>query len=194
MINIDVMTEKHDATTLPPSLEIDLNLLVVFDAVVAELNVTRAAEKLSTTQPAVSKAMNRLRRAFKDDLFIKVPSGVKPTPKAISIWTPISNGLADIRQVTQPTIFEPATATHTFTIALNDYMASLFAIPLVQRLAKEAPNINLRFVLSTNIDAPTLLEQSEIDLLPNRDYKPKLYSQITMFAECENNILSPKAS
>ena len=68
-----VMIEKHN-------VEIDLNLLVIFDAVMAELNVTRAAEKLAMTQPAVSKALKRLRRAFNDDLFIKVPSGVKPTP------------------------------------------------------------------------------------------------------------------
>lgn len=151
------MTEKHD-------IAIDLNLLVVFDAVMAELNVTRASEKLSMTQPAVSKALNRLRRAFQDDLFIKVPSGVKPTPKAIEIWIPIRNGLADIRQVTQPVRFEPATSTMTFTIAMNDYIASLFAVPLMQQLEKQAPNINLRIIPSTNIDAPTLLEQSEIDL------------------------------
>lgn len=171
------MPEKYDVA-------IDLNLLVVFDAVMAELNVTRAAEKLSTTQPAVSKALNRLRRAFKDDLFIKVPSGVKPTPKAIAIWTPIRNGLADIRQVTQPTVFEPATSTQTFTIALNDYMASLFALPLVQRLSQDAPNINLRFIPSMNIDAPALLEQSEIDLAMGAlsTSKPRLQSQ-TLFTD-----------
>ncbi|PZD70481.1 Nodulation protein D 2 [Acaryochloris thomasi RCC1774] len=184
MININVMTKKHDAMNPPLKIEIDLNLLVVFDAVMAELNVTRAAEKLSTTQPAVSKALNRLRRAFKDDLFIKVPSGVKPTPKAIAIWTPIRNGLADIRQVTQPTLFDPATSTLTFTIALNDYMASLFALPLVQQLSQEAPGINLRFVPSMNIDAPALLEQSEIDLAMGALFasKPRLQSQ-TLFTD-----------
>ena len=171
------MTEKHDVV-------IDLNLLVVFDAVMAELNVTRAAEKLSMTQPAVSKALNRLRRAFNDDLFIKVPSGVKPTPKAIEMWTLIRNGLADIRQVTQPTVFEPATSTITFTIALNDYMASLFAIPLIQRLSKEAPHTNLRFIPSTNINAPALLEQSEIDLAIGAlsASKPRLQTQ-TLFTD-----------
>jgi DNA-binding transcriptional LysR family regulator len=141
------MLKEHDPDT-PETLSvgIDLNLLVVFDAVMAELNVTRAADQLLMTQPAVSKALNRLRRAFNDDLFIKVPSGVKPTPKAIEIWTPIRNGLADIRQVTQPTVFHPATSTLTLTIALNDYMANLFAIPLIQCLSKQAPSINLRFI------------------------------------------------
>ncbi|MBH8552880.1 LysR family transcriptional regulator [Nostocaceae cyanobacterium CENA357] len=171
------MPEKYD-------IAIDLNLLVVFDAVMAELNVTRAADKLSMTQPAVSKALNRLRRAFNDDLFIKIPSGVKPTPKAIEIWTPVRNGLADIRQVTQPIVFEPATSSTTFTIALNDYIASLFAVPLVQRLSKEAPHINLRFIPSTNIDAPDLLEQSEIDLAIGAlsASKPRLQTQ-TLFTD-----------
>lgn len=171
------MPEKYD-------IAIDLNLLVVFDAVMAELNVTRAADKLSMTQPAVSKALNRLRRAFNDDLFIKVPSGVKPTPKAIALWTPIRQGLADIRQVIQPITFEPATSQQTFTIALNDYMASLFAVPLIQRLSQEAPQVNLRFLPSTNIDAPALLEQSEIDLAIGAlsASKPRLQIQ-TLFTD-----------
>jgi DNA-binding transcriptional LysR family regulator len=177
------MTEKHNNPE-SFSMGIDLNLLVIFDVVMAELNVTRAADKLLMTQPAVSKALNRLRRAFNDDLFIKVPSGVKPTPKAIALWTPIRNGLAEIRQVTKPTIFDPATSKLTFTIALNDYMASFFAIPLMQRLSQEAPNVNLRFVPSTNIDAPALLEQSEIDLAIGAlaASKPRLQIQ-TLFTD-----------
>jgi hypothetical protein len=55
-------------------------------------------------------------------LFIKVQSGVKPKPKAIAIWTQIHNGLADIRQVTQPTVFQPSTSTLTLLIALSDYV------------------------------------------------------------------------
>jgi DNA-binding transcriptional LysR family regulator len=151
------MPEKHNVS-------LDLNLLLVFDAVMSELNVTRAADKLSMTQPAVSKSLTRLRRAFSDDLFIKVQSGVKPTPKAMKLWIPIRNGLAEIRQVTEPSSFDPATSAATFTLAMNDYVASLFAIPLIQRLEQTAPNINVRIVPSTNIDAPLLLEQSEIDL------------------------------
>ena len=172
MINMTVMTEKYN-------VEIDLNLLVIFDAVMAELNVTRAAEQLAMTQPAVSKALKRLRRAFNDDLFIKVPSGVKPTPKAVEIWTPIHNGLTDIRQITQPSSFEPATASDTLTIALNDYLANLLALPLIEQLAQEAPKINLRFVPNTNINAPALLEQSEIDMALGAfsTLNPKLQTQ-----------------
>jgi DNA-binding transcriptional LysR family regulator len=152
-----VMTQKHNAP-------IDLNLLVVFDAVMAELNVTRAAEALSMTQPAVSKALGRLRRIFNDDLFIKVPSGVKPTPKASELWLAIRDGLAQIRQATQPSSFDPATSTATLTLAMNDYVAFLLVPLLVQHLEQHAPGIDLRLIPSTNINTPTLLEQSEIDL------------------------------
>lgn len=157
MIYIKLMTQKHD-------IDIDLNLLVIFDAVMAELHVTRAAEKLLMTQPAVSKALNRLRRAFNDDLFLKVPSGVKPTPKAVALWQPIRNGLAEIRACIHPSTFAPENSSATFTLAMNDYMASLLALPLMQRLSQAAPGINLRLFPSTNIDAAVMLEHNEIDL------------------------------
>lgn len=151
------MTQKHDES-------IDLNLLVVFDSVMAELNVTRAAKQLSMTQPAVSKALRRLRRFLDDDLFIKVPSGVKATPKAETLWLSIRDQLTQIRQATQPSSFEPATSTATMTVAMNDYVAFLMVPLLVQHLERSAPNIDLRIIPSTNINAPTLLEQSEIEL------------------------------
>jgi DNA-binding transcriptional LysR family regulator len=66
--------------------QLDLNLLKVFDAVMTELNVTRAAARLHMTQPAVSNALKRLRHLLNDELFAKVPSGVLPTPKALELW------------------------------------------------------------------------------------------------------------
>lgn len=151
------MTQRYNES-------IDLNLLVVFDAVMAELNVTRAAETLVMTQPAVSKALGRLRRILKDDLLIKVPSGVKPTPRAEQLWLAIRDGLRQIQQATQPSSFEVATSTATLTLAMNDYAAFLLVPPLVQHLQQNAPNITLHIIPSTNINAPTLLEHSEIDL------------------------------
>lgn len=115
------------------------------------------------TQPAVSKALRRLRHFLDDDLFIKVPSGVKPTPKAETLWLSIRDQLTQIRQATQPSSFEPATSTATMTVAMNDYVAFLMVPLLVQHLERSAPNIDLRIIPSTNINAPTLLEQSEIE-------------------------------
>ncbi len=144
--------------------QVDLNLLAIFDAVMTELNVTRAAERLHMTQPAASNALKRLRHLLNDELFVKVPTGVSPTPKAIEIWHPIRDALAQIYQTLQPAKFDPVTATVTFTIAMNDLTANLVLPKLITVVEKSAPNINIRAVPSTHINAPMLLEQAEIDI------------------------------
>jgi DNA-binding transcriptional LysR family regulator len=159
--------------------QFDLNLLNVFDAVMTELNVTRAAAQLNMTQPAVSNALKRLRYLLNDELFIKVSSGVSPTPKALQIWQPLREALHQIRQTLEPVEFNPATETATFTIALNDFNAALVLPPLMKVIEAIAPNINLRTIPNTHINAPMLLEQAEIDIaigvFPNSP--PRLRSQ-----------------
>ncbi|NER95571.1 MAG: LysR family transcriptional regulator [Symploca sp. SIO1B1] len=152
--------------------QIDLNLLHIFEAVMMELNVSRAAERLNMTQPAVSHALRRLRRITNDDLFLKVPSGVTPTPKALELWEPIREGLTHIRQALSPAVFDQASSTQTFTLAAADYTVALFLPKLLPILAKTAPNINIRILPNTNINAAKLLEQSEIDLAMGRFYRP----------------------
>jgi DNA-binding transcriptional LysR family regulator len=142
----------------------DLNLLTVFDAVMTELNVTRAAQHLHMTQPAVSNALKRLRHLVNDELFTKVPNGVSPTPKAIEIWLPIRDALTQIRQTLEPDEFEPTTATVTFTIAMNDFSAALVLPRLIGVLEKLAPQVDVRTMPTTNVNAAMLLEQAEIDL------------------------------
>lgn len=152
--------------------QIDLNLLSIFEAVMTELNVTRAAERLNMTQPAVSHALRRLRRITNDELFLKVPSGVSPTPKALELWAPISESLLQIRQALSPTVFDLEKATHTFTLSMTDYTAALLLPKLLPIVEKTAPNINLRVVPNTNINAINLLEQSEIDIALGRFFRP----------------------
>lgn len=142
----------------------DLNLLNVFDAVMTELNVTRASVQLNMTQPAVSNALKRLRHLLNDELFIKVPSGVSPTPKALEIWQPLREALYQIRQTLEPTEFNHATETATFTVALNDFSAALILPPLTKVIEAITPNINLRTIPNTHINAVLLLEQAEIDI------------------------------
>jgi DNA-binding transcriptional LysR family regulator len=152
--------------------QIDLNLLSIFEAVMTELNVSRAAERLNMTQPAVSHALRRLRRITNDELFIKVPSGVSPTPKALELWAPIRESLLQIRQAFSPTVFDLESATHTFTLSMADYTAALLLPKLLPILEKTAPNINLRTVPNTNINAINLLEQAEIDIALGRFFRP----------------------
>ncbi|MBE9103238.1 LysR family transcriptional regulator [Vacuolonema iberomarrocanum] len=142
----------------------DLNLLNVFDAVMIELNVTRAAVQLNMTQPAVSNALKRLRHLLEDELFVKVPSGVSPTPKALEIWQPVREALNQIRQTLEPIEFNPSTETANITIALNDFSAMLLLPPLMGHLETLSPKLNLRTIPNTHINAAMLLEQSEIDI------------------------------
>jgi DNA-binding transcriptional LysR family regulator len=144
--------------------QVDLNLLRVFDAVMTELNVTRAAFRLHMTQPAVSNALKRLRHLLNDELFIKVPTGVRATPKATQVWQPLRDALIQIQQTLKPLEFEPTTATTTFRIAMNDFTANLVLPELVRVIEETAPGINIRTMPTTYINAPMLLEQAEIDL------------------------------
>ncbi|MBW4652614.1 MAG: LysR family transcriptional regulator [Kaiparowitsia implicata GSE-PSE-MK54-09C] len=159
--------------------QFDLNLLNVFDAVMTELNVTRASVRLNMTQPAVSNALKRLRHLLNDELFIKVPSGVSPTPKALEIWQPLHEALHQIRQTLEPIEFDPVTETVTFTIALNDFTAALILPPLMKAIEAIAPNVNVRTIPNTHINAAMLLEHAEIDIaigvFPNPP--PRLRSQ-----------------
>src|SRR3546814_12754752 len=104
--------------------QVDLNLLRIFEAVVAERNVTRAAKGLNMTQPAVSNALNRLRDVMKDELFIKHPGGVLPTAKAEAMWTAVRDALRQLTEAVLPSEFDPGTAQHTFRISASDYIVN----------------------------------------------------------------------
>lgn len=81
---------------------LDLNLLRVFDEVMAERNLTRAAAKLALTQPAVSNALRRLREVMGDDLVVRSGQGVEPTPRALALWPPVRQALAQLQQSLAP--------------------------------------------------------------------------------------------
>lgn len=142
---------------------IDLNLLVVFDALMQERSVTRAGKRIGLTQPAVSNALNRLRHLVKDDLFLRGPKGMRPTPRALELAGPVRQALDQVEQALEPAAFDPATATNTFRLAMADYAASLILPPLAHRLEREAPGIDIRVRYSDNVSAPGLLDRNEID-------------------------------
>lgn len=143
---------------------LDLNLLRVFDEVMAQRNLTRAAEKLSLTQPAVSNALRRLREAVGDDLLVRHGHGVQPTPKAQALWPVVREALGQLEQSLAPTRFEAATAHTTLTIAMADATASTLLPYLARILANEAPGLNLRVLPLTTRDPRHLLDADEADL------------------------------
>lgn len=125
---------------------LDLNLLLVFDAVMAERNVTRAAERVGLSQPALSNALTRLRGHLNDELFVRGPDGMRPTPRALELAAPIHEALASLEQALDPARFDPATSTRTFRVATNDYVATVLLPPLAARLGRAAPQVDLRVV------------------------------------------------
>ena len=104
---------------------LDLNLLRVFDQVMAERNLTRAARNLSMTQPAVSNALNRLREALGDRLVSRSGYGVEPTPRALALWPAVADALRQLESSIAPGQFIASEATNTFTLALADATAAV---------------------------------------------------------------------
>jgi DNA-binding transcriptional LysR family regulator len=145
-------------------MQLDLNLLTVFDAVMTERHVTRSAERLHTTQPAVSNALRRLRDQLGDELFLKVPGGVRPTARAEAIWPSIRQSLADIQSTLSPAQAAPATFAGTATLSLSDYAAALLLPRLVPAVEAEAPGLTLRVLPNLHVHSTTAVETGQSDL------------------------------
>ena len=121
---------------IPNFRTLDLNLLRVFDQVMAERNLTRAARKLALTQPAVSNALNRLRDALGDKLVVRSGYGVEPTPRALALWPAIADALRQMEASLAPGDFVASQATNTFVLAMADATAAELMPGLVEIIEK----------------------------------------------------------
>jgi DNA-binding transcriptional LysR family regulator len=142
---------------------LDLNLLRVFDEVMVERNLTRAARNLSMTQPAVSNALRRLRDALGDELLVRAGYGMEPTPKALSLWPAVRAALESLREAIAPADFHPGDARETFVLAMADATAAMLVPQLMRRLEVEAPGITLRIRPLTTRDPRGVLAAAEVD-------------------------------
>jgi DNA-binding transcriptional LysR family regulator len=124
----------------------DLNLLRVFDVLLEERNVTRAGARLGLTQSAVSHALNRLRYALNDELFVRGPSGMQPTPRALEMGPQVHAALTQLQAAIALSDFDPTVSERRFTLAAGAYACGVLAPPLVGRLAAEAPLAELAIV------------------------------------------------
>src|SRR5688572_26508336 len=123
---------------------VDLNLLVLFEAVLAERHVGRAADKLHLSSSAVSHGLGRLRRLLNDPLFLRTPKGVMPTGRALEIAAPIAEILARVKSVVAMAVpFDPATSTRRFTIGAPDAVLAVFVPALLEELRRTAPSIDI---------------------------------------------------
>lgn len=146
-------------------LNLDLNLLRVFDAVMTEQNLTRAASHLAMTQPAVSNALRRLRESLGDELLIRTAHGVKPTPRAEALWPAVRRALSDLEEALVPEeSFDIARAQHVFRLAMADATAALWLPALVRSIEREAPNLTVHMVPLTTREPRPMLLRGDIDL------------------------------
>ncbi len=143
---------------------LDLNLLRVFDEVMAERNLTRAARNLSITQPAVSNALRRLREVLGDELVRRSGAGVEPTPRALALWPTVRDALRQLQHTLAPGEFDAGTADTTFLLAMADATAAELIPGLVQIAETEAPAISLRVLPLTTRDPRRMLELEEVDM------------------------------
>ena len=144
---------------------LDLNLLVTLDALLAERSVTRAARRLSLSQPAVSVQLGKLRRALSDPLLVPGPRGMAPTSLAVSLEVPLREALQQLTQVIAPVrAFDPAEATTTFRLAASDYSSRAIIQPLLPELRRSAPGTRLSIIESAPLRMGRQAEESEIDL------------------------------
>lgn len=144
---------------------LDLNLLLVFEAVLRTGSTTLAGEQLGLTQSAVSNGLRRLRAAFDDPLFIKTPQGMSPTPTAERLATPLREGLDRIRHAVEDREdFIPSMAQRRFVLYASDTGQRVFLPRLLAQLRRDAPGVQLITHQVPARDAPPLMASGEIDL------------------------------
>lgn len=148
---------------------LDLNLLRVFEALMRERSVSLAAGRLNLTQPAVSNALNRLRTAFDDQMFVRSRSGMEPTPLALALSDPIHEGLAAIRAgISKGSSFDPAKSHRRFAILATDVGELAYVAQFMRLLSREAPGIDLLVMEASLDEYELLLDGGEADLAIGR--------------------------
>ncbi|WP_252736045.1 LysR family transcriptional regulator [Aestuariibacter sp. A3R04] len=145
---------------------------MIFDAIMTEGAITRAADRLAMTQPAVSNALSRMRTAWGDELFVKDGRGIQPTTFARNLWGQIQHPLSELENAVNPAIFEPGTSRRTFRIAATDTLVNMVWGPLRQIIEREAPGINIHAIPNSNLDCEKILKDAEAELAITKFVQP----------------------
>src|SRR5215472_13754828 len=147
----------------------DLNLLVAFTAIAEERNLTRAASRLLLSQPAVSRALQRLRDMFHDDLLIRTSNGYEPTPKGQRLLRDLATMLPRLDRLMAGGDFDPSTEDATFRIAATDHAALLLVPPLYKSVLSKPTKVDFSFV-PLHAGQYDALEKGRLDLVRNADH------------------------
>jgi DNA-binding transcriptional LysR family regulator len=166
----------------PPNFRtLDLNLLRVFDEVMAERSLTRAARNLSLTQPAVSNALRRLRETLGDELVQRSGQGMAPTARALVIWPAVREALQQLQVSLIPNEFIPAEATTAFVLAMADATAAELMPGLSDILEREARGVSIRAAPLTTRDPRQMLDEESCDMAIG--YFPSVVPDLTAKAQ-----------
>ncbi len=155
----------------------DMNLLVALDALLQEKNVTRAAERLFISQPAMSGSLQRLRERLDDPLLVRVGRNMELTPKAKALIKPVREILLMVQStIDVEPVFHPHTARRTFNIAMSDFVAVVFMPKMMKRIVRDAPGIHLQ-IEQINAQSQEKLSTGELNLairaqVDNNDQHP----------------------
>ncbi|MDM0113486.1 LysR family transcriptional regulator [Variovorax sp. J22R133] len=182
--------------------DIDLNLLLVFDRMLAEKRVSAVAEGLGLSQPAISNALARLRRLLGDELFLRTARGMEPTPFALQLAEPVAYAMAALHgALNKPTAFDPATSQRSFTLAMTDIGEIYFAPVLMDVLSRAAPGVTISTVRNTAVNLRDAMEAGQVDiamgLLPQLKasiYQRRLFRQryVCLFSATHPLAAKPK--
>lgn len=149
---------------------VDLNLLVALDALLSERHVTRAAERVGLSQPAMSNALSRLRHHFKDDLLVRTATGMEATPRGQSLAAPVKHMLRQIERMFESAPgFDPVTAKRRFGVRLSDLLSFLILPQLTAVIAAAGDGLGLDVVHLPPLQTVDALEKDEIDLAVSMD-------------------------
>lgn len=145
--------------------DLDLNLLVVFNQVLVERSVSKAADNLGVTQSAVSNCLARLRKALDDQLFLRTPAGMDPTPFAEQLAEPVAYVLGALYSaLNQRTTFEPLTSQRSFKIGMSDIGEIYTLSALMDELERGAPGVSISTVRNTAVNLKDEMEAGHVDL------------------------------
>jgi DNA-binding transcriptional LysR family regulator len=164
---------------------VDLNLLILFEAIMRERHVGRAAQQLNLSPSAVSHGLDRLRRMLNDALFIKHPKGMNPTARAVELAGPIEEALARVRAVVEAAHpFAPERSQRRFLIGMPDAVAAVVASPLLRAIGREAPGVDLGVLTWMPQDQWDALDRRDVDLIIGPvDEIPARFESLALYDE-----------
>ncbi|MDA7816271.1 LysR family transcriptional regulator [Porticoccaceae bacterium] len=170
---------------------VDLNLLVYLDVLLRECNVTRAAEELGISQPAMSNSLRRLRDLFGDPILVRTSDGMTPTDRALELQPMVRKVLSAAEQAILPkTEFNPMESSRIFRIMASDYTESTLLPVLLRELRKQAPNIRLDIMTPSDVSFHDV-ERGKVDMVINRfDSLPQSFYQVHLWDDSFSCVMS----